>query len=274
VAPLAIDLGIKQLKSRATIVSRDRSSGNPRPASLILRAIVGAVSALTVLLVASQIALAEDDCQVGFERWAKFSKTRLRPPPTGDDHGACLDSETVRKELLDGLARSRATCDSANSWSNESPQQIKAMIDINEGFIRSLGVCPREVEALPTNPAPNTNLKADPKAKVVLKTKVDPKPKAAPTNVVVSPRNCLELEHGKADRYTLVNRHCAGQLVLAVVEMRDAAGKTACKAYSVNGTLTLGGGDTATVTVDHECVLNRGSCTSKHVGSMFPECDW
>ena len=65
-----------------------------------------------------------------------------------------------------------------------------------------------------------------------------------------------------------------GQVVLAVVEIRDTAGKTACKAYSVSGTLTVGRDDTAKVTVDHECVLNRGSCTSKHVGSMFPECDW
>jgi hypothetical protein len=41
----------------------------------------------------------------------------------------------LRKELLDGLARSRATCDSATSWSDRSPQQIKAMIDIDEGLI-------------------------------------------------------------------------------------------------------------------------------------------
>jgi hypothetical protein len=248
-------------------VSRDRGSGGPRRIRFIPTAIAGAVSALTLLLVASQIAIAEDDCQVGFERWAKFSKARLRPPPAGDDHGACLDSEVVRKELLDGLARSRATCDSATSSTVQSPQQVKAMIDINEGFIRSLGVCPRAVEAPPTSPALNTQ-KAD------LKPKVDPKPKATATKAVAAPRNCLELEHAKADRYTLVNRHCAGQIVLAVVEMRDAAGKTACKAYSVSSTLTVGRDDTATVTVDHECVLNRGSCTSKHVGSMFPECDW
>jgi hypothetical protein len=231
-----------------------------------------------VLLVASQIALAEDDCQVVFERWAKFSKARLRPPPAGDDHGACLESEVVRRELLDGLARTRATCQSATS--DSSPQNVKAMIEINDGFIRSLGVCPTVVEASPTSPAWNANLKADPKpkvdpkAKADAKPKVDPKPKAAATKAVAPSRNCLELEHAKGDRYTLVNRHCAGQVVLAVVEMRDVAGKTACKAYSINGTLTVRGDDTATVTVDHECVLNRGSCTSKHVGSMFPECDW
>ena len=265
-APLAIGLWIKQLKNRVTIVSRYRGSADPHRIGLVPRAIAGAVFALTVLLVASQIAIAEDDCQVVFERWAKFNKAHLRPPPAGDDHGACLESEGVRRELLDGLARTRATCQSATS--DSSPQNVKAMIEINDGFIRSLGVCPTVVEAPPTSPAWNANLKAD------SKPKVDPKPKATATKAVAPSRDCLELEHAKADRYTLVNRHCAGQVVLAVVEIRDTAGKTACKAYSVSGTLTVGRDDTAKVTVDHECVLNRGSCTSKHVGSMFPECDW
>jgi hypothetical protein len=278
--PLAIGLGIRQLKSRATIVFRDRGSGDPRRVRLMRRGLAGAVSALMAMLVASHIALAEDDCQVVFERWAKFSRARLRTPPPGDDRGACLDSDVVRRELLDGLTRIRTTCQSATPGSDSSPQNIKAMIEINDGFIRSLAVCPKAVEAPPASPAWNANLKVDPKAKADAKPKVDPKPKVEPkpkviaTKAVAPPRTCLELEHAKADRYTLVNRHCAGQIVLAVVEMRDAVGKTACKAYSVNGTLTVATGDTATLTVDHECVLNRGSCTSKHVGSMFPECDW
>jgi hypothetical protein len=274
--PLAIGLGIKQLQSRAAIAPRDGSSGNPRRVRLMRRGIAGAVSALIALLVASQIALAEDDCQVGFERWAKLSKTHLHAPPPGDDRGACLDSEVVRRELLEGLARTRATCQSATLGSDSPPPNVKAMIEINDGFIRSLGVCPRAVEAPQPSPALNTKLKADAKPKVDPTPKVVPKPKVIATKAVTPPRNCLELEHAKADRYTLVNRHCVGQIVLAVVEMRDAAGKTACKAYSVNGTLSVSVGrdDTATVTVDHECILNRGSCTSKHVGSMFPECDW
>jgi hypothetical protein len=90
----------------------------------------------------------------------------------------------------------------------------------------------------------------------------------------VSPRSCLELEHVATDRYALANRHCAGQTVIAVVETRDLHGKTACKAYSIRETITVGESTTANLSVNHECVLNRGTCTSRHIGDMFPECDW
>ena len=253
--------------------------------------IVCAMSTLTLLLVTGLHALAEGECQLGFERWAKFSKARLRTPPPGDDRGACLESEFVRKELLDGLARNRATCQSATSSSEQSPQQTMTMIDINDGFIRSLGLCPKEERSETGAEWTTRSQTAAPKQLEVTTPKQlevnAPKqlPAAAPkqlqatapksvTPPVAATRSCLDVEHGKAGHYTIVNRHCAGQTVLAVVETRDTAGKTACKGYSFSGTITVGTDMTAALNVNHQCVLNRGSCTSKHLGSMFPECDW
>jgi hypothetical protein len=274
------------------------------------------MSALAALLVIAPQVFAQSDCQAAFEKWAKVSKTRLRAPPAGDERGACLQSETVRKELLEELARNRAICEGDPSWLDQIPQQTKMMIDINENFVRSLNVCPKESAdvgtgwdsnlsqgvskmpapsvaapkitpptvvapkmAAPTVVAPKMAAPAVVAPKVAAPTEVAPKV-AAPTEVapkMATPKSaapahgCLKLE--RAERYSLVN-HCAGQTVLAVVETRDTSGRSACKAYSVSGAISLGNDKTVDVKVNHECVLNRGSCTSKHVGSMFPECDW
>jgi hypothetical protein len=274
-------------------------------------------TALTLLLITGPHALAAGECQLGFERWAKLSKARLRTSLPSDDRGACLDSESVRRELLDGLARNRMTCEGATSSSEQSPQQTMTMIEINDGFIRSLGICPKEegpatgaewtaklqtAEPKPVTPpvappvtATTTKLTSAPKSVAPPVTPATPKlitapkpgtPPVAPataklitapkpgTPPVAPARGCLDVEHAKAGPYTLINRRCAGQVVLAVVETRDAAGKTACKAFNVSGTVTVGTDMTAALNVNHQCVLDRGTCTPKHVGNMFPECDW
>jgi hypothetical protein len=217
--------------------------------------IVRATLALTLLVAIAPHARAEGECERGFAWWAKLSKARVRASPPSDDRGACLESEDVRRELLDGLARNRRACDSATSSLGQSLQQTKTMIDVNDGFIRSLGICPKEERAA-VGKGWATKLQAAAR-----------KP-TAPTG------GCLELTHTKSEGHTLVNRHCAGHTVLAVVETRDADGKTACKTYSVSDTLPMGNDRTASLKVNHECVLNRGTCTSKRVGSMFPECTW
>jgi hypothetical protein len=213
--------------------------------------ILSTLFALTLLLAIGPHALAEGECERSFEWWAKVSKARMRASPPSDDRGACLESEDVRKELLDGLARTRAACDVATSWFQQSLQQTKTMIDINDGFIRSIGICPKQ--AVGAGWATKLQVAA-------------PKPGAAAGG-------CLNLKHETAERFTLVNRHCAGQTVLAVVEMRDTAGKTACKSYLVNDTVAVGIDGTAALKVNHECVLNRGNCTLKLINGMFPECD-
>ncbi len=257
--------------------------------------------ALFAVLATGERVQAQGACQLEFEKWTKASAAHLQTSTSGSP---CVQSEAVRKALLDGLARSRAACEGDAYAQAPSPQQTKDVIDANSSFVRSIAICPKQepaaaggswathAQASPpaaaAPPAPKPAAVAVPRVAAV----APPKPAAvaapkaaalaapmavavAPATTAPPPRGCLELEHDDTERYSLANRHCPGQTVIAVVETRDAAGKTACKAYTVRNAVGVGDGKMiAAMKVNHECVLNRGACTSRHVSDMFPECDW
>jgi hypothetical protein len=84
---------------------------------------------------------------------------------------------------------------------------------------------------------------------------------------------CLQISRVKQEHYALVNRHCAGKTVLAVIETRGAAGRVRCKTYTIGQSLAMRTNADAPPRINHECVLNQGRCTKAHLGDMFPECD-
>jgi hypothetical protein len=213
----------------------------------------------TLLALDPQDASAVDRCQAAFTAWVKLSDRYVRiVQPSGTDNrsdgrGACIPSEAVRMELLDELIRTRARCAEPSSERDQKPQQAQTMLDINEGFIASLKVCPGGGASAATG----WTTKATP-------TISAPKPVA---------RACLQISHPKQDYYTLTNRHCSGRTVVAVIETRATAGKIQCKAYTIDQALALRS-RTDKPHVNHECVLNQDRCSKEHLSQMFPECEW
>jgi hypothetical protein len=203
-------------------------------------------------------ALAEGDCQLTFEIWAKRSEREVRVEqprqantPTNEP-GSCVSNEAVRQQLLDGLVRIRARCGQPTSWLDKSPEQMKTVLDVNESFIATLPVCGA--------------------GRAETATTSEPTPVAKKEATTRGP--CLQVSHVKLERYALVNRRCTGKTILAVVETRGATGQIKCKAYTIGQTLAVRTSTDAPPHVNHECVLDEGRCSKEHLGLMFPECDW
>jgi hypothetical protein len=217
---------------------------------VMARAMCARALAMSLLLLSVLPEAAASDCQAAFEGWVKLSERQLQRP---QDRGACIETEDVRKELLNGLVRTREVCEAASS-TGASAQQTKAMIGINESLITSLPVCrpkPAEMETgwmTKASPAPEKRRAASPP--------------------------CLKMSPSKPGEYALMNQSCTGESVLAVIETSDELGKFVCKAYIIRLSLTLRTTKNGTPRVNHECVLNQDRCTKDHIGSMFPECDW
>jgi hypothetical protein len=183
----------------------------------------------------------------------KLSERTLQKPRGGEgDRGACVATEDVRKELLNGLVRARALCEAESSLLDASPQQTKSMIDINENFIAALPVCR-------TEPA---------------QKEWDTKASPQPTERRAASPPCLRISPSRPGEFALVNRRCAGESVLAVIEILDDSGKAECKVYTIGRRLTLRAKNNVPPRVNHECILNQERCNKDRVGSMFPECDW
>lgn len=229
-----------------------------------------------------------NDCQLALESWTRLSATRLRLVPQSEGrsaaaHGACVSTEAVRSELLEGLARARALC--AQVSGDQSMQQT--LVNINQTFITSLAVCqPAGAGAdagWVTKSAPG-------REKPMIAAPPPPPPPAPPRPVVAAPPPapppkpaigtppptppCLEISGGKDDQYVLVNRRCRGHTVLAVIETPGAkGGETVCKGYTISQGLAVRS-PRETPRVNYECLASQGSCNKDRLGGMFPECDW
>ena len=233
---------------------------------------------LAPLLAASPFAWAETDCKGSFEQWVKLSEARLRfeEPVMASrigERSACVPSESVRRELLDGLARSRSQCAEATSWLDQGPQQTKILLDINEGFVNSLAVC----RAQPVEAAPTWATKAVPAAKPPPPPTPPPSPPAAAVLAPSLPAAavpCLNVLPARQGRYVLSNERCRGRTILAVIETRAAGGKTQCRGLSVGQSLTVESSEQVPPRINHECILNQARCSKSHLEMMFPECDW
>jgi hypothetical protein len=225
-----------------------------------------ALGAISALLVFDTGAGAQSACQSAFERWAKLSEARVRiQKPASDSSNklqpsgqACAPTEAVRQGLLNALTRARAKCDEASL--DALAQATKTMLDINEGFIRSLPLCRAEATSGWVTKAAPAPAPAHPPASA--------RPNAGPS------RQCLEVSRVAPERFTLSNRWCGGSTVLAIVETRGSAGVVECRAHAIGQSMTVHSRDTAPPQINHECLFNEGRCTKDHLGSMFPECDW
>jgi hypothetical protein len=239
-------------------------------------------------------ASAASDCQDAFERWALVSSAQVRKS-SDSGRGACLPSEEVRQGLLDGLERTRQLCGDAAS--DQSQQQTRTMLIINQSFISSLSLChgagdvnasvdtgagwvtkaapaapaaPPKVVASPLPAAPAAPpLTGGPRPAVIAPTPAAPK--AATASPAPTPP-CLEVARGQSDSFALVNRRCRGFTVLAVIETRNAAGQSSCRGYDVSQSLAVR--SAAPPRVNYECVVSQSHCNKDRLGDMFPECDW
>ena len=253
-------------------------------------------STVAELAVASQ-------CQTNFEAWVTLSQTRLRhqQPRQAKDASACVPSEAVRTELLDGLARCLEQCN-ALSPADAGPQQTKTIISVNQTFIAQLPLCRIDAEekgadqqpapAAPT-PAPTQRPIRAPSAAAPTQRPTPAPPIPAPTerpvpapSVAAPTQNpaparpipvpvppCLQISQLPREQYALINRGCTGYSVLAVVETPFESGKAECKSYVIRDKLILRAAAGALPRVNHECVLNQIRCTKNHISDMFPECD-
>jgi hypothetical protein len=259
-----------------------------------------------LLSVVAELAVASE-CQTSFEAWVKLSETRLHDQQQRQANGAnaCVPSETVRKELLDGLARCLELCKASWSSPDTSPQQTKMMIDVNESLIAALPLCRTDAEergadwmtkaspvpsqgpvpapsvaAPPQHPAPAPPIPAPTQRPAPAPSVAAPAQRPAPAPPITAPTQrpvptppCLQLSQLPREQYALINRGCTGYSVLAVVETPVASGKTECKSYIIRDKLTLRVATGTMPRVNHECVLNQVLCTKNHIGNMFPECD-
>jgi hypothetical protein len=224
-----------------------------------LRALV--IVAAILLTAPGGTAGASEECAAAFAQWVKLSEQRIRRPngaagagtvPSAPAAGACIPGEAARRELLQGLARTRGIC-AASAATDHATQHTKVMIGINESFIAALAFCRSEAAA----PA----------------AKTPPKP-AETVRRTPRPRACLEISRVAADRHVVANRRCRGTRVLGVIETRAASGVTACKAYTIEERATLSTPGEAPPTLNYECPLDTETCTRERIAAMFPECDW
>ena len=291
------------LRLRATsVLSEMRSCDLKRPRWC---ATCATLAMALLLSVVAELAAASE-CQSSFEAWVKLSESILRDQQRRQANGTsgCVPSETVRKELLDRLARCLEQCN-ASSSSDASPQQTKTLININGSLIAALPLCrtdaeekgtdwitkhspvpsqgpvpapsvaapPQQAAPAPPIPAPSQRPAPAPSVAAPAQRPAPAPPIAAPTQRPVPVPPCLQLSQLPREQYALINRGCTGYSVLAVVETPVASGKTECKSYVIRDKLTLRAVAGAQPRVNHECVLNQVLCTKNHIGNMFPECD-
>lgn len=249
-----------------------------------------ALAAFSALLILGPGAAGASECQASFERWSKLSQSRVRVQPWATTGGqpatrppsqACAPGESVRQELLKALARVRAKCDELPS--DPVAPATKTMLDINEGFLRSLPLCRTEA-ALVAAPKPGPS--PAPPQPAPAAPAPPPAAAPAPAPAVMSPlppppaqpqgaaRRCLHVTRTAQERYTVSNRWCGGSTVLAIVETRGPRGEVECRAHAIGQSMTVRSVGNAPPHVNHECLWSQGNCTKEHLDDMFPECDW
>jgi hypothetical protein len=179
--------------------------------------------------------------------------------------------------LLRALARVRAKCEELAS--DPVAPATKTMIGINEGFIRGLPLCRTEealVGAPKVAPAPSPPPVA---AAAVTVPRSPAPPEAAPTAPPEAQpegplRRCLHVTRISRERYSLSNRWCGGNTVLAIVETHGASGEIECRAHGIGQRTTVRSLSNSPPQINHECLWIQGNCTKDNLVGMFPECDW
>jgi hypothetical protein len=245
-----------------------------------------ALAAFSALLILGPGTAGASECQASFERWSKLSQSRVRVQPSsviGDKRPpsqACAPGESVRQELLKALARVRAKCDELPS--DPLVPATKTMLDINEGFLRTLPLCRTEGTLVaapkagpsPALPQPAPPPPAPPPAAAPAPAPAVTSPPPPPAQPQGAARRCLHVARVTQDRYTVSNRWCGGSTVLAIVETRGQHGEVECRALAIGQSTTVKSVGNPPPYVNHECLWSHGNCTKEHLDDIFPECDW
>jgi hypothetical protein len=274
---------------------------------------LGIAATLGVLLAAAPGARAESDCKQVFERWAKISSAHI-VPNAGGGRGACVPSEDVRIGLLDGLARARGVCVGSDASQEVQEtrkllninQSFVAALGVcpgagggtagaGEGWVTK--AAPPEKPRIAAPPpvhapaaAPRAAVRTPPPAPqrpaaaAPLPPLPTPPPAAAPVAVMPAlppPKPpCLDIVPAQSvppaqtGNFALINRHCRGFAVLAVIETQTESGEVACAAHTVGQGLAVRAPLATPPRINYECVLGQGDCTKQRLENMFPECDW
>jgi hypothetical protein len=255
------------------------------PRSIGAQAAAVLLTALVAWLATAGPSRAQSECVGAFERWSKLSASRTRTQQAAGGQEACLQSEGVRADLLQALARARSVCDAAL---DQSSRQTKDMIDINASAIGTVAICRVEpvpareqpVRELPIReqPARQQPVREQPIREQPVREQsaaarpVEPEP--APVRQKLRQRVCLDVSQAAPDRFVLANQKCRGRSVLVVIEKRGASGRIECKGYAISRQLTIATLRDARPHINYECLLDEGGCNKAQVATIFPECDW
>ena len=250
------------------------------PRSIGAQAAAVLLTALAVLLGTTSASRAQSECVGAFERWSKLSASRTRTQQAAGGQEACLQSEGVRADLLQALAKARSICDAAL---DQSAKQTKEMIDINASAIGTVQVCraepaPAREQPVRQQPAREQPAREQPvreqpaREQAAAARPIEPEP--APVRQRVRQRVCLDVSQAGPDRFVLANHKCRGRSVLVVIEKKGPSGRIECKGYAISRQLTVATLRDARPHINYECLLDEGGCNKAQVATIFPECDW
>ena len=255
------------------------------PRSIGAQAAAVLLTALAVLLGTVSASRAQSECTGAFERWSKLSASRTRTQPAASGQEACLQSEGVRADLLQALAKARGICDAAL---DQSAKQTKEMIDINASAIGTVPVCRAEPVPAKEQPVREQPIRQQPAREQPIREQpvreqpareqaaaarpIEPEP--APVRQRVRQRVCLDVSQAAPERFVLANHKCRGRSVLVVIEKRGPSGRIECKGYAISRQLTIATLRDARPHINYECLLDEGGCNKAQVATIFPECDW
>ena len=235
------------------------------------------LTALAALLGTAGAGRAQGECAGAFERWSKLSASRTRTQQAASGQEACLQSEGVRADLMQALAKARGICDAA-AWPDQATKQTKDMIDINASAISTVPVCRAEPVPIREQPIREQPVREQPvreqpaREQSAAARAIEPEP--APTRQRVRQRVCLDVSQAAPERFVFANYKCRGRSVLVVIEKKGLSGKIECKGYAITRQLTVATLRDARPHINYQCLLDEGGCNKAHIAAIFPECDW
>ena len=254
---------------------------NCGPRSFGARAAAVLLTALVLLFGTASASHAQSDCAGAFERWSKLSASRTRAQSVASGQEACLQSEGVRADLLQALAKARSICDAA-PWSDQSVKLTKEMIDINASAISMVAVCRAEPAPAKEHPVREQPVREQPIREQPIREQpvreqpvreqpaaaraIEPEP--APTRQRVRQQVCLDVSQAAPERFVFANHKCGGRSVLVVIERKGLSGRIECKAYTIGRQLTVATLRDARPHINYECMLDEGGCTKAHVATF------
>jgi hypothetical protein len=258
----------------------------PSERNCVVRSIAAQGAAVVLIALAAlfgtvSASRAQSECAGAFERWSKLSASRTRTQSAAGGQEACLQSEGVRADLLQVLAKARGICD-AVPFPDQSIRQTKEMIEINAGAIGAVAICRAEPVPIREQPIREQPVREQPIREQPVREQpvreqpaaraVEPEP--APVRQKLRQRACLDVSQAGPERFVFANHKCRGRSVLVVIEKKGPSGRIECKGYAITRQLTVATPRDARPHINYECLIDEGGCNKQQVATIFPECDW